>query len=338
MTPAPEISVVLSAFNAGNYLTECMKSILSQTYTNFEFIIVNDGSTDNSEEIITSFKDKRIIYIKNEINRGLIFSLNKGLSAAKGKYIARMDADDIALNIRLQKQLDFFQENNRSIVVGSDYYLLKKNKLTHIKNINNSDYQKAMLLFSPCFCHPTVMMKNIFSDNSLGYKSEYKHAEDYKLWTDLVFKGGFGNVDAPLLKYRSHTSQISANHKTEQLKISEKIREDYYKNIGLKFSDIELKALHIVGNNTFITSVATLNNIESAMINLTTQNRNLKFLNENALQNLLHKFWLDSCGNTSLGLKAFTIFTSSELFRTQKKSARQLIKLIGKCLIRKFRK
>lgn len=328
----------MSAFNACDFLTECIKSILSQTYTNFEFIIVNDGSTDNSEEIITSFKDKRIIYIKNEINRGLIFSLNKGLSAAKGKYIARMDADDIAVNTRFQKQLDFFQKNKNVVAVGSDYYLLENSKLTHIQNINNSDYQKAMLLFSPCFCHPSVMMKNIFSDNSLGYKSEYKHAEDYKLWTDLVFKGGFGNVDEPLLKYRSHTSQISANHKTEQLNISNKIREEYYKNAGFNFSEIELKTFHIVGNNTFITSAETLNNIEAAMINLSTQNRNLKFFNENALQSLLHKFWLDSCGNTSLGLKAFTIFTSSELSRTQKNSAMQQIKLMGKCLIRKFRK
>lgn len=328
----------MSVFNAEKFLTECINSILSQTYTDFEFIIVNDGSTDNAEQIIKSFKDGRIIYLKNEINQGLIFSLNKGLSAAKGKYIARMDADDIALNNRLQKQLDFFQEHKETIVVGSNYYLLENNKLTAIKNVNDSDYQKAILLFSPCFCHPSVMMKNIFSEDPLRYKSEYKHAEDYKLWIDLAFMGKFGNVDAPLLKYRSHTSQISAIHKIEQLNISEKIREEYYKNIGLKFLDVEIKALHLVGNNTFISSTASLNNIEAALINLNAQNKNLNFFNENALHRAIHKFWMDSCGNTSLGLHAFTIFTASDLSRMQKNSAIQLIKLIGKCLIRRFKK
>src|SRR5688572_2119038 len=108
----PKVSVILPVYNGEKYLREAIESILCQTYEDFEFIIINDGSTDKSEEIILSYKDGRIVYSKNEFNKGLIYSLNKSIELASGELIARMDADDIAFPDRLQKQVDYFEKSH----------------------------------------------------------------------------------------------------------------------------------------------------------------------------------------------------------------------------------
>lgn len=130
---SPTVSVLMPVYNGAKYLHEAVKSILDQTYADFEFLIVNDGSTDDSEKIILSFKDPRIVIIKNEINIGLINSLNKGLTIAKGKYIARMDADDVAMPQRLELQVKEFNTNPNAIVIGTDYFLLTDTKTSHKK-------------------------------------------------------------------------------------------------------------------------------------------------------------------------------------------------------------
>lgn len=330
------ISVIMPAYNASAYIAEAIESIFAQTYTDFEFIIINDGSTDATEKIISSYKDPRIIYIKNEKNIGLIASLNKGLDIVKGSFIARMDADDIALPQRFEKQVRFFEKEKDLVAVGSDYFLLTGRRQRLIQNHNNSDYQKAMLLFTPCFCHPAVMMRNVFKDNSLSYKAEYKYAEDYKLWTDLAFTGRFGNVQEPLLKYRLHDTQVSAHNNKEQLKISERIRIEYYRKLGFNFSEAEIKTLNIIGNNIFIRSYDELLKIGSVLINLRDQNNVLKRFDNVSFNKLLHKFWLDSCGNTSLGLKAYSLFSRSELSNVNKTTGVHKVKLLAKCVLRKF--
>ncbi len=328
----------MSAYNSSAYLREAIESILNQSYKNFELIVVNDGSTDSTESIIRSYTDSRIVYIKNDQNLGLIASLNNGISLAKGEYIARMDADDISVYNRLELQLKCFEENPNSIIVGTDYYLLnEKGLLKQVKNVDNSDYQKAMLLFAPCFCHPTVMIKNIFASRQLSYSSEFVYAEDYKLWTDLAFIGEFHNVNIPLLKYRSHNSQVSVKNHAAQLRISERIRIEYYKQLNFNFSDDQINTLFIIGNNTFITSENILLNIEICLKELSSQNERLNIFNNQSFNLFLQKFWMDSCGNTNLGLKAYFVYTNSTLSALTNVSRKQKLFLFGKCLIRKFR-
>lgn len=328
----------MSVFNGEQYLHEAIESILSQTYTDFEFIIINDGSTDSSDKIILSFRDKRIVYIDNNANLGLIESLNKGLRASKGKYIARMDADDIALPERLKLQVQTFGENPNAIMIGSDYYSLTPKKLKHIKNRNNSDYQKAVLLFSPCFCHPTVMMKNIFTEKNIFYDKNYVHAEDYKLWTELSFLGEFLNVKEPLLKYRSHSTQVSSNNKENQLLISRRIREEFCKKLNFSLSEKQFEILNTIGDNIFITSIEVLNEVESCLLHLKEQNKLQKAFSENSFNIFLHKFWFDSCGYTNLGLAAYSRYSRSMLSKVTKVTLDKKSRLLTKCLIRKFKK
>ena len=333
----PLVSVVMPVYNGIPYLPEAIRSILSQSFSDFEFIIINDGSTDDSEKVISEFNDKRIIYIKNEINLGLIESLNKGIRIAKGKYIARMDADDVAYSNRLELQVQKFSLNPNAMVVGSDYLLMKRNSTKHIKNKDDSDYNKAVLFFSTCFCHPTVMMRNIFGEKNVFYDKKYIHAEDYKLWVDIYAYGDFLNVNHALLKYRSHESQISTKNKETQLKVSREIRKNYCEKTNFNLTDEQFETLNFIGNNIFITSEAELSKIEDCLLTLKNLNAKNKTFKELSFNIFLHKFWSDSCGNTNLGLNAYGIYKASVLSKIAPVSFGQKSKLMAKCLLRKFR-
>ncbi|MCD6019421.1 MAG: hypothetical protein K0S53_2542 [Bacteroidetes bacterium] len=335
---SPLVSVVMSVYNGENYLREAIESVLNQSYSNFEFIIINDGSSDKSLSIIQSYNDARIILINNDGNKGLIYSLNKGLEIANGEYIARMDADDICLEKRLELQVDAFFKNRDTVVVGSDYYLLDGDKSTYISNINDSDYQKAVLLFSPCFCHPTVMIKNVFKEKNIFYDKDYIHAEDYKLWTDLYSLGIFLNVNKPLLKYRHHTLQISNQKNEAQLSISKEIRRQYLQRLGFKLSEREFEVLNVIGNNTFIRSFVLLKEIENFLLHLNEENTRKKVFNEVSFHKFLYKFWLDSCGNSNLGMKAYRFFFSSVMAAYDHLSFTDKNIFLLKCLIRKFKR
>lgn len=333
----PLVSVVMSVYNSQAYLKEAIDSVLSQSYSNFEFIIINDGSTDNSLSIIKSYNDKRIVFINNDCNKGLIYSLNKGIEVAKGEFIARMDSDDVSLPDRLSLQVKQFLSNPSAVIVGSDYFLLNGNKQMYIKNINDSDYQKAVLLFTPCFCHPTVMIKNVFKENYIQYNSNFIHAEDYKLWTDLYSFGDFMNVNKPLLKYRHHSLQVSNLKNESQLNISSLIRELYLKQLSFSLSQKQFEVLNFIGNNNFITSNQILIEIEECLLHLYNQNEIHKKFNVSSFKRFMFKFWLDSCGNTNLGLSAYFHFFKSPISLYCKLSFYYRMIFITKCLIRKFK-
>lgn len=338
MSRTVEVSVIMSAYNSARYLKAAMDSILSQTFTNFEFIIINDGSSDSTENVIRAYADNRIVYIKNPKNLGLIASLNKGLERASGKYIARMDADDVALSDRLKDQLAVFAQHPDAVVTGSDYYLLSEDKLILQKNMNDSDYQKTILLFSTCFAHPTVMMRNIFKETGLRYDERFPHTEDYRLWTELSFRGTFYNVDKPLLKYRDHAGQISVTRREEQYETSAGIRKDYLQRLGFSFSPEEFETHCLIGNNTKILSMRLLLDVESWLNSLVHQNNELQKFGQASFNKAIYKYWLDSCGNTSLGLKAFRQFTRSDLSALCKITLTERVKLLAKCIVRRFSK
>lgn len=333
--PHPLISVVLPVYNAEKYLQEAVTSILQQTYSHFELILINDGSTDGSEKICLSFKDERIVYVKNETNLGLITTLNKGITSAKGDYIARMDADDVALPDRFNRQLEMFQKHTDALIVSSDYYSLNGNKKKRIFNRNLSDEMKTTLLFATCFCHPTVMIKNEFAKLNVWYDATSKHVEDYKLWMDLSFHGKFYSVAEPLLLYRSHSQQVSALHNDTQLKNSNFLRENYLIQLGFVFTENELRIHNCIGNNEFITSLEQLKVIEKWLVSLIHQNAQLKKFEEKSFIAMICKFWLDSCGNSNLGYKAFNCYINSSLKIVLPQSFYEKLKLAIKLIVRR---
>jgi len=209
---SPKVTVLMPVYNGDQYLKEAIDSILGQTFKDFEFLIINDGSTDKSIEIIESYNDKRIKLIHNEKNMGLIYTLNKGLELAKGKYIARMDADDISLPPRLQKQVDFMDKNKDVGVCGTwiktfgDNIISRKNKVP-----SDNEEIGIALLFNCVIMHPTVIMrKSLLDKYNLRYDEKHKDAEDYGLWVRCIHNFKLANIPEVLLNYRVLNTSITA--------------------------------------------------------------------------------------------------------------------------------
>lgn len=204
------ISVVMPVYNGGDYLSEAIESILNQTYANFEFLIIDDGSQDKSLDIIQRYAaiDQRIKVISRQ-NKGLIATLNEGIGLAKGDYIARMDADDISLPDRFSVQLDYMQARQVDICGSAIQKFNEKGDLDEEYYPETHAEIKYRLLFMCAFAHPTVLMKkSIF--NVVQYSASYLHAEDYKLWVDsMLLDCKMANIPQVLLKYRRHDMQIS---------------------------------------------------------------------------------------------------------------------------------
>ena len=239
MNNNPAVSVVMSVYNAELYLEDAIESILNQTYKDFEFIIINDGSTDSSLEIIKKYskKDERIIVVSRD-NKGIVYSLNEGIRLAKGEYIARMDADDISLDFRFEQQLNFIKKNSLDICGGS--YLLI-NEVGNIRGLNivtsSHIFCTLSMMFGVPFAHPSVLIsKKFLVDNNLEYgQSSYKRAEDYDLWVRMHKAGAFfGNVNEVVLKYRITKNSLSIQNRNKIISESRKIRLDFAKKLHFK--------------------------------------------------------------------------------------------------------
>ncbi|MFA5856885.1 MAG: glycosyltransferase family 2 protein [Candidatus Pacearchaeota archaeon] len=227
----PIISVIMPAFNAEKYLVEAIDSILNQTFKDFEFIIINDGSTDKTLDIINKYisKDKRIILINNLSNQGIIKSLNLGLKISKGKYIARMDADDISIKDRLEIQYKYLEKNPNIFLLGSGAIDIDEsgNKLRFFHPLTSFDLIKSNLPIENCFYHPTIMFRN---NKEIFYKEKMLHCEDYDLYLRLLSQNYIlMNIPNILLKHRLYSSSISSLNKDKQDFYVKKAKEEYKK-------------------------------------------------------------------------------------------------------------
>lgn len=241
---SPAVTVLLPVYNAGRFLKRAIESVLDQTFTDFELLIIDDGSTDESVLVIKTFQDKRIRLVCNEKNYGLIDTLNKGLALAKGKYIARMDQDDICLPTRFEKQVPYLESHSETAVVA-----------THIMQINADEeelgtWDQDVLNTSPeqifkttaktnCIAHPSVMMRtNIIRDYQ--YNKKQKGSEDWDLWMQLLSDGKrIDKLSDFLLQYRLHAASITAIH-NRQVTLEKKLNR-----VRITFLKDKLKKLRI---------------------------------------------------------------------------------------------
>lgn len=211
----PAISVVLPVFNGGSYLEEAILSIRNQSFKDFEFIIINDGSTDQSIDIIKrhASEDSRIIVIDRE-NKGLVASLNEGVAVAKGEFIARMDADDVSLPNRLEKQLQFMTTHIGCVCVGSDVEIIdsKGRKIIVWHQLTlDEEIQNEALKGHATICHPVAMFRRQAFIACGGYDPEMYPAEDLDLWLKLGERGALANIPEVLIRYRILPNSISGS-------------------------------------------------------------------------------------------------------------------------------
>jgi glycosyltransferase involved in cell wall biosynthesis len=219
----PKVSVVMAVYNERPYLEKAVRSIVDQTFDDFEFIIVNDGSTDGSKAVLDWFgqNDDRIRLVHQE-NRGLIASLNRGLDMARGEYIARMDGDDISHPERFERQVRFLEKNPEIGILGTQADIIDADGNVR-KDWNwslptNPDVVAWRLLFSTCLHHPTVMMRHALLERLGGYAEWARHIEDRELWARAVLETRLTNLPDALFKFRRHQGSITIKKREEQIR------------------------------------------------------------------------------------------------------------------------
>ena len=232
----------MAVHNGESFVAEAIESILQQSFGDFEFLIVDDASTDNSRDVVAGFSDARISLLSNEKQQGLSRSLNRGLDQTKGKYVARMDHDDISHRLRLEKQLEFLESHQDLDVLGTWARTLGGKKEQIWRYPARDEDIRSELIFNPVLVHGSVMLrKSTFDKFKLRYDPKISRAQDYELWTRAAAKVRFANIPSVLLEYRIHDDQVGKQHGGEQQKVAASVRAKQLKSLGLTPSRKELE-------------------------------------------------------------------------------------------------
>jgi len=210
-SPMPRVSVVMSVYNGERFLPQAVDSILAQTFTDFEFIVVDDGSTDGTAEILRDYTDPRLHVVRQE-NIGLIGSLTRAIGIASAKYIARMDADDISLPKRLEWQLVWLESHPQTAVLGTQVSEIGDDELTirrHYYPMDSTGIERALLRGATALCHGSVVFRRACFKRVGGYRQRFEHAEDYDLWLRLIERYDMGNLAEILYRKRLNLDGVS---------------------------------------------------------------------------------------------------------------------------------
>ena len=296
----------MSVYNSQDYLVEAIDSILNQSFEDFEFLIINDGSTDDSVSIIKQYQDPRIQLIENPTNIGLTKSLNLGIDSARGEYLARMDADDIALPQRFEKQMAYLLQHKNIVLLGTGKIDISADGkvIANKPALSSAERLKALLFFHNTFCHPSIIGKTeIF--RKYKYDEAIPVAQDYHLWNRIAQEHPVDNLKQALLKYRVHASSISQSKRDKQLAVVRLINAEYFQALGLDEHKLDL---HLkIGNldNHYVLATKELKEISAWLKLLCSKNLERKVFTQAGLDFAIARRWtaLMTRKNTKLHLK-----------------------------------
>lgn len=218
-----KISIILPTYNGGKYIRRAIESVVTQSFKDWELLVIDDGSTDNTKEIVESFNNPQIIYLKNEKNLGIQKTLNRGLKEAKGEYIARIDDDDEWVDSqKLEKQFNFLDENKNYVLIGTGVIVVNEEGEELFRYLLPSEDEdiRSKILGKNCFVHSSVMFKKDTALKFGGYdeSANTRHVEDYDLWLKLGTVGKFANLPTHAVKFTQRKGSISGKNKIEQFK------------------------------------------------------------------------------------------------------------------------
>lgn len=321
-----KVSILIPVFNAEKYLAEAIDSIITQTFQDWELLIINDGSTDSSKTIIETYTDPRIRHIENERNLGLIRTLNKGILLCNGQYIARMDADDISMPKRLAEQVQFMDNNIEYVLCGANAIVIdsKGTETGKIINPSSNSLLQISLLFTNPFIHPSILVrKEVMKDNL--FDKEWLHVEDYELWTRLATTGKMTNIKQPLLKYRWHDSNVSNIYSEVQEHSKNKIIKLQLEKLSIIPTEKDLELHRVTFNLYTLGQKNKINTKQFKEINewfakLREQNKLKQVYSQSDLEAFLWSRWIVLCiSQGAIGkvfLPRFISFTPNVVYKT----------------------
>ncbi|MEG7862607.1 glycosyltransferase family A protein [Bacillus mobilis] len=321
----PEITVLMPVYNAEKYLKDAIDSILNQTFKDFELLIINDGSTDKSVEIINSYKDPRINLINNEKNLKLIDTLNKGIKLASGKYIARMDSDDISHPRRLELQLRVMDMDPEIAVCGTGMSIIGK-KISRPFLITGTNAIKNFLFVKNCMIHPSVMFRtSILSKEGYLYNKDSLHVEDYELFQKISRKYKIVNLKKALLHYRLSPTGISRIHAEEQENRVAELSFQVLSKIGIEFNRKAYNKLKLDKSEILIAK----KELEQAYEKIDKNNQDMC--------QIVQFIWLDICRRgTGHGIWTIKKLISFKCFSLRDSVVREwIMRIVLKCMFKR---
>jgi glycosyltransferase involved in cell wall biosynthesis len=326
MKSKPYVSVLIPVFNCQKYVLEAINSILNQTFSDFELIIIDDGSTDGTRKLLETINDKRVKIFFNDKNMGQSYTRNKGLELAKGEYIAMLDADDVATPDRLEKQLLFFKKHSDCAAIGSFEGIIDENsKLIKNKVIcryTNPDYIYSSLLFLyPYITHRSVMAKTDLL-KKIRYDENFVTCQDYDLFSRICLAGyNLCNIGEVLVFRREHSNRITHNKWRLSFNKRKEIAKGLLEKLNVNFNEsdllrhVYLRKLH-VKRDSYKIDKSYLEWAESWLLRLIDANNKLKIYPDRAFKSLAGKCWYTVCfTNKEIKKQSIRIFFGSKLFK-----------------------
>ena len=315
LSPAPIVSVLMSVYNGAPYLTESIRSVLEQTFTGFEFLVFDDGSTDESVAIIQGFSDPRIYLVRNRTNIGLSESLNIGLGLARGKYVARMDHDDVCLPERLSRQVAFMEAHPEIGICGTWVETIGNSAGQIWKHPTDSDTINCTHIFGPALVHPSFMIrKEMLDECCLFYDPSFKRAQDFDYLVRASQYTSLANIGEVLLRYRLHTQQVGQMHNEEQFACAGKVRLGLLLNLGITPTAEEFNIHQSISSWRFNADQFYLDKVEIWLCRLIDANKKAGVYPEKIFFEILCRRWLEACyALTELGPRTFKKYLFSPL-------------------------
>lgn len=293
----PKVSVIMPVYNGEEYVSQAIESILNQTFADFEFIIIDDGSTDHSLDIIKTYMDPRIVLVSNESNLTLIPTLNKGLNLARGEYIACMHADDISLPERLMRQVKFMDQHPNIAVCGTWVETFGECEPSFWRFTTPPDEVKCMLLFGCCIAHPSVMLRRSLIEAGIRYSPLYPNGEDYALWVRIAEHHEIANIPEILIKYRRSENQLSTKYAELEMRMTLKIQREQINALGIAPTEEECLLHWAVGTSQFIPTISFANSVAAWFNKLKEGNSRYHYYPEPAFSNYLRIYWKGVCNS-----------------------------------------
>ncbi len=336
MADTPILSVLMPVFNSERFVTEAIESILNQTFKDFEFLILNDHSTDKSLEIINDFgkKDSRIKVFQNEKNLGVVESRNKLINLSKGRYIAWIDSDDIALENRFEKEIKFLEEHPEIGMVGAYPIIIDENGNETGKWLFETDLQKLkieLFFHSPFLSSSVMIRKNCLSQNF--YDPRFSVSEDFNLYSKISEHYETANIPEFLVKYRINSKGLSKSNTEKMEQLSVQVIKEHAERLGIKLEESTIKNLR---KSKSVSRIAfeEIAEIEKSLILLKDLLLKNDRFEKTAVNEVIQKYWFETCRkSTHNGLKILSIFSKSPLF-CKKLSLRDNCRLFVRALIK----